>query len=76
MIMSLLYAPVGKKVKVINIVGGFGLQRRLYALGIVPGKLIKKVIQYPFGGPIIIEIGGTRFAIGRGMAAKIMVEVS
>ncbi|MCD6402988.1 MAG: ferrous iron transport protein A [Candidatus Aenigmarchaeota archaeon] len=73
--MDLLRAPLGRDVIVIDVVGGICLKQRLFALGIVPGKKIKKVVQHPMGGPIIVEINGSRFALGRGMASKVIVEV-
>lgn len=54
---------------------GWGAVKRLADLGILPGTRIKIVRKAPFGGPIEIEVGGSRFMIGRGLASKVIVEV-
>ena len=64
----------GKEAVIIGICAGFGLQRRLCSLNLREGKIIKKITQHPFRGPIIIEIDGRQCAIGRGMAKKILVK--
>ncbi len=57
---------------VIAIEGGHMMQGRLARLGIIPNSNIK-MIKKAGKGPIIIEVKGTRFAIGRGMISRIMV---
>lgn len=52
-----------------------GAAKRLADLGILPGTRIKVVRRAPFGGPIEVEVGGSRFMIGRGLASRIIVEV-
>jgi len=54
---------------------GYGAMKRLADLGIVIGSRIKVVKKAPFGGPIEIEIGGSRFIIGRQLADRVIVEV-
>ncbi len=53
--------------------GGVGLRRRLSDMGVTPGSKIK-VIKNDSLGPLIISVGDTRLAIGRGMALQISVE--
>ena len=53
---------------------GWRLQKKLENLGIREGVVIQKVSQQAFRGPVIIEIGNTRIAIGCFMAAAIKVE--
>ncbi|MCD6312582.1 MAG: ferrous iron transport protein A [Thaumarchaeota archaeon] len=53
----------------------WGAVKRLADLGILTGTRIKVVRKAPFGGPIEIEVGGSRFMIGRGLAEMILVEV-
>ncbi|MCD6574487.1 FeoA domain-containing protein, partial [Candidatus Aerophobetes bacterium] len=39
------------------------------------GRKVRKIAAQPIGGPIMVEIvGGGRVAIGRGMAAKILLK--
>ncbi len=66
-------AQIGKY-RVVSIIGGFGLQRRLEILGLRIGSIIEVMTMHPIGGPIILNINGRQVAIGRGMASKIFVE--
>lgn len=52
-----------------------GAEKRLADLGIVIGSRVKVVRKAPFGGPIEVEIAGSRFLIGRRLAKRIIVEV-
>ena len=63
----------GEEVKVVEIKGGRGVVTRLYELGLVPGAKIK-VFKSNKPGPMVIEVKGTKVAIGRGAARKIVVE--
>lgn len=64
----------GQSGKVIDIQGGAGMIARLSALGIRPGRMVTKVSSMMWRGPVTIQTGGTRLAIGHGMASRIMVE--
>ena len=44
-------------------------------MGFREGKKIRVISAQPAGGPLTIEIGGSRITIGRGMAQRIFVEV-
>jgi ferrous iron transport protein A len=55
-----------------GIQGGRGIVRRLAAHGILPGTSLN-VIANTLTGPIIVEVRGSRLALGRGEAMKIMV---
>ncbi|MDI6889157.1 MAG: FeoA family protein [Methanocellales archaeon] len=65
----------GKVAIVKHLEGGIGFQRRVASLGIRVGKTIRKITSAPLRGPIVVEVDGARVAIGRGMAAKVFVEV-
>lgn len=65
----------GQSGKVVQILGGHGLAKRLYSLGIRPGKRITKVSAMFMRGPVTIQVDRTQVAIGFGMAGKIVVEV-
>jgi len=65
----------GEEVKLINIVGGRGMRRRLADLGLNPGMLIK-VVRVDPQGPMIVAVKGSRIALGRGMAQKVMVDLN
>ncbi|MFH1478288.1 MAG: FeoA family protein [Candidatus Omnitrophota bacterium] len=55
--------------------GGSGFSMRMEKMGIRTGKRIKKISSHFWGGPQTIEIDKARFAIGHGMAKKVLVEV-
>jgi len=65
--------PSGTEVVVKEIQAGCGLKSRLYGLGIFPGEKVKVIKNDR--GPILLKVGNTKLAIGRGEAKKILVEV-
>ena len=71
---SLSTLEIGETAKVKYIMGGMGFQSKILSLGIRIGKSIKVLSSQPFRGPIAIEVGGTKIALGRGMAEKIIIE--
>jgi len=62
----------GETVQLVRIEAGRRLTRRLTELGLTPGVTIQ--VLHVNGGPILIAVRGTRLAIGRGMADKILVK--
>ncbi len=71
--MRLISVEEGKEVRVLDIDGGKGVKNRLAAIGIYPGGTLKVIKAPP--GPVIVEVAGSRVALGKGMAGKIKVEV-
>jgi len=69
--MLIIYAKPGKELELVRIIAGRGLARRLNEMGIYPGTHIR-IISNPGIGPIIVEINGTRFGLGRGIALKLL----
>ncbi len=65
-------AKSGEIVKVVRAAGGRGLESKLAAMGIYPGVEITVVSN--LGGPMIIEVKGSRLSVGHGVASKVMVE--
>ena len=49
--------------------------KRLTDLGLTPGTKITVVKSAPFNGPLEVCVRGSRLAIGRGMASRILVDV-
>ncbi len=74
-IVTLRQMQSGQSGKVVEIQGGHGLINRLNALGVRPGKRITKVSSMLMRGPITLQSGNTRIAVGFGMANKIIVEL-
>lgn len=54
--------------------GGWRFEKRLMDLGLTPGTQITVVKSCPFHGPIELLVRGSRLAIGRGMAERVLVE--
>jgi len=73
--MTLRQMPSGQSGKVVKIQGGHVLVNRLNALGVRPGKRITKISAMVMRGPVTIQLGHTRVAVGFGMANKIIVEL-
>jgi ferrous iron transport protein A len=72
---SLNQLDEGQSGVIVSIFGGGGASKRLADLGLVRGKRIKIIRKTLFRGPVQIEVGGSRLIIGRGLTAKIMVEL-
>ncbi|MBN1797166.1 MAG: ferrous iron transport protein A [Spirochaetales bacterium] len=72
--MTIADLTKGESAVFINIHGGWGIRRRLEAMGLRPGIVITKISDQIFGGPIIIKVGKIEFAIGRHMARRMIVQ--
>lgn len=53
----------------------WGFRKRLEDLGLTPGTLVRVVKSAPFNGPVELQVRGSRLALGRGMAERILVSV-
>lgn len=69
-------APHGRQLRIIDIQGGEGVRRRLFALGFHKDDLVEVDSQGILRGPLLIKnlTADTSVAMGRGIAHKIMVE--
>jgi DtxR family Mn-dependent transcriptional regulator len=54
---------------------GWGFEKRLEDMGLTPGVKVTVMKSAPFHGPLEILVRGTRLALGRGMAERILVEI-
>ncbi len=63
----------GQSGVVVEVLGGQGMINRLSALGIRPGKKVTKVSSMFMRGPVTIQVGNGRVAIGFGMAKRIVI---
>jgi Fe2+ transport system protein FeoA len=70
--MPLVIVQAGRRVRLVAVDAGRGLQGRLAAMGLVPGVEIE-VLRNSMHGPFLIEVKGSRIMLGRGMAQKIIV---
>jgi Fe2+ transport system protein FeoA len=73
--VSLADMPLGNSGTVVAIQAGFGLTRHLDAMGLRPGVTLVKMAGVPFRGPIVVQTGRIQFALGYGVAMKILVEL-
>lgn len=73
--LSLVQMKKNQKGRVAEIASGHGLENRLMSLGIYKGKEITKFSQALLRGSVAIKVGRSVFALGYGMAKKIIVEV-
>ena len=74
--ISLAQMQTGQRGKIVEINGGYGLARKLDALGIRVGKEITKISAQWMRGPVLLRQDNTQAALGFGMASKVLVELS
>jgi len=65
---------LGKRARVIEIHGGRGLRRNLTQMGIHPGDVVCLAQGGVSYGPLVVEVNGSRIALGRGVARKVLVD--
>ncbi|MFW6457740.1 MAG: FeoA family protein [Planctomycetota bacterium] len=74
-VIPLIMLPASEDAQVVEVRGGKGMSQRLSSMGIYPGQTVSLINSNP-AGPVIVKIQGTRVAIGRGMAHRVMVETT
>jgi len=74
--ISLIDAPRDVPLRIVDILGGHGVRRRLFALGFHKDDIIELDSKSILGGPILVKnlTSDVSVALGRGVAQKIMVE--
>ena len=70
--MPLAFAQPGKEVELVGVRAGWGLQRKLADMGLLPGTRVRVMNSGP--GPVLIDHMGARLALGHGVALKILVK--
>jgi ferrous iron transport protein A len=73
--IELTKAPRNQTLEVMTFSGDAIWERRFEAMGIRKGSYIRKIATQPFGGPIVIDVNGSKISLGHNIAAKIEVEV-
>lgn len=73
--MTLDTVGLMRTIRVVLIEGGQGVSAHLNTLGIHVGDRLKVVERAPFRGPVLIQVNGSRLALGRGVARSVRVEV-
>ncbi|MGI6453422.1 MAG: FeoA family protein [Syntrophomonadaceae bacterium] len=72
--MTLRDMKVGQEATVEKIIRGTNAERRLFEIGIVPGARVTLLSRHPFKGPLVVKVGNTQVAIGRGVASAVEVK--
>lgn len=70
--MPLSGVEAGKRVYIVAVIAGQGLQGRLAAMGLVPGVPVDVIVNSTHG-PFIVAVKGSRVILGQGMAGRIIV---
>lgn len=70
-VLPLIMMPEGKEGKVVSINAGQGLKRRLVEMGFCENCLV--TVHRSDRGALVVDVNGTKYALGKGMATKIMV---
>ncbi len=76
MVVSVMDLEEGKTAKIVEILGGCGVQNQLRSIGILEGKDIAVVTHHPFKGPVVVMVDGKMISLGRGLACRIMVDLT
>lgn len=66
----------GTQVKITSFEGEPRLTSKLNQFGLYPGDLAMVVRFAPFDGPVLVEVRGMEIALGKSIAACILVEVA
>lgn len=76
--ISLAQAPPDTPLRIVDILGGHGVRRRLFTLGFHKNDLIELDSQSILRGPVLVRnlSTDTSIALGRGIAQKIIVEIA
>jgi Fe2+ transport system protein FeoA len=64
----------GRSARVVELRGGHHSTGKLEAMGIAPGVTIMKKSASLMKGPIVLKAGAMQFAVGYGMALRIVLE--
>ncbi|HPO02512.1 MAG TPA: FeoA domain-containing protein [Treponemataceae bacterium] len=70
--MGLCELENGKRGVVVRVEGGCGAREHLLELGLVPGVPVR-MLEKAGGGPLLLEVLGSRVILGRGIAGKVIV---
>jgi ferrous iron transport protein B len=73
-ILSLIELDPGKRAVIRRLTGGRSVLSRLATLGFTPGTAVW-VIRRSGHGPVLVSVRGSRVALGRGEAARVLVSV-
>ena len=72
--LTLIELKEGERAEITKISAGWMASKRLADLGLTPKTKIKVLGKTVMLGPIEIEVRGSRLALGRELAAKVLVK--
>lgn len=72
--MTLLDMKPGQTGQIISINKGSQGARRLFEMGLVPGAKVTLLSRHPFSGPLVLLIGNSKVALGRGIADAVEIK--
>ncbi len=74
--MTLLDLKRGKIVEIVGFDAGRHAIQKLHSMGLYKNQKIRIIGNGPFYGPVLIEDikSGSRLALGRGLASKVLIE--
>jgi len=73
--IDLAKAPCNQPLQVLAVGDEGSWEKKFESLGIRKGRRIRKIACQPFGGPVVIEVNGSKISLGQKIASKIEVEV-
>ncbi len=73
--MLLVDLKEGQEAEVTELAAGWEARKRLMDLGIHAGTRLTLLAVHPMGGPLLVKVGGSHVALGRGIARKLSVEL-
>ena len=76
MLTDLEKVALGTPATVVDFDAGAGMVRKLDAMGLRPGKVVRKLSSQFMAGPVTVLVDGRQLAMGRGIARKIRVRVA
>jgi ferrous iron transport protein A len=65
----------GQRGMVVKVTKGHAAERRLFEIGLVPGTRVEVLSRHPFKGPLLLQIGEARVALGMGIAEAVEVDL-
>lgn len=74
-LMFLVDVKAGKVVRVVGFRGA-KMNARLLQVGVYPGDRMRVLRFAPLDGPLLVEVEGREMALGREVAARILVEAA
>lgn len=74
-VTSLDRAPRSEWVEVLDVPRGRRASRHLGQVGICVNERLRVLSTAPWGGPVLVDAGGTTVAIGRSLASRIRVRL-